>query len=230
MSVSTNNINSADRGNLAVALIGGATAQSYDAVGMQALSLNVAPELTGIEYIALASNADTATPSLESSRQFHEKETHEPLVLNQAFGEFNPGFGADESISSLVMIENQTTFVPELLSRYEDFDQRIDGFFNSPAASVDPLSGETSTDSVLEVSGDMFSLADFLAEAIQQTQSSQAGFENSFDSGGQGQLVESVGLIHELLGSVGQPIGAFAVPSIGASLTHSYDESLYSFQ
>lgn len=286
MSGYINSIYSADRGNQAVALIGGATAQSYDAVGMQIQPPTLVPELPGTEYIASVSPADAATQKPDSSRQFIDNDAPDSLVVKQMQGVAGQVFAQEEQTIPMALVEDQTNFVPELLSRYQNLEQPVDGLLNTPLTNVEVLSAEAATDDLADSSSDLFSLNDFLAEVIQQAQSSQAEFENSFDGSKQneirdfidltsgelastlrtglqenvagvprkalGEVVDVAGfdgldfvtepvfaidyfgesavVINELLGVVTQPIGAFALPSIGASLANPQDEFLSSLQ
>ena len=185
----------------AVALLGGATAQSYSAV-----SLNVSPVAPDLQH----ADASLPTPDptdksagsdTESTLQSLEKlfiDTFSPVVTSRPVSSNTP----EE------LIELPNGFVqpdiqnPELMSRFEGSSLEDEGTFGIQQTG---FSGTTLiTDELPEALGTVgtgFSLLDFIEQAIAQAEASQQEFGETFDGGRQGEF-------RELLVDTGMAVGS----------------------
>lgn len=188
MSGFTQNIYDADRSSQSIALIGGATAQSYDVVGLQAPRSSVVPDLSIVEYSTTDSSPDNVSGSVNILNSFQEKDLLSALPLKQDAPATSQVLAQEEQTSAVDLIESFNISQPELMSRYQDFEQTLDGFSVSPEFNGGTLNSVASDSLDGGTENNTFSLIDFLAEIIERAQSDQAEFENSFDGSRQSEI------------------------------------------
>lgn len=185
----------------AIALLGGATAQSYSAV-----SLNVSP-------LALDSQeVDASAPSFPFTDKSTRSETE---VASQSLEKFvtdasapllagrSTTLNVTEELSALPgdLVEPDIQN-PELMSRFEDSTVESEG---SSGVQQIALSGTTLiADDSIEAPSSVsagFSLLDFIEQAIAQAEASQQEFDETFDGSRQGEF-------RELLVDTGTAVGS----------------------
>ncbi len=191
-----------DQTNQAIALLGGATAQSYNAVSLNAspVSLDSRQLDTGspLSYLAeknARSDIEIASQSLE---KFVADTPAPSLVVRPSI--LNVAEELSERPDTLLATDTQN---PELMSRFEGaFQGEESGAVfqqtgSSPAAS---LSADDSSDALTTNSAG-FSLLDFIEQAIAQAEASQQEFDETFDGSRQGEF-------RELLVDAGTALGS----------------------
>lgn len=188
MSGFTQNIYDADRSSQSIALIGGSTAQSYDVVGLQAPRSSVVPDLSIVEYSVTDPSPDNASGRVDILNSFQDKDLLSALPLKQDAPATSQVFAQEEQTSAVDLIDSFNISQPELMSRYQDFEQTLDGFSVSPEFNGGTLNNVTSDNLDGDTENITFSLIDFLAEIIERAQSDQAEFENSFDGSRQSEI------------------------------------------
>lgn len=188
MSGFTQNIYDADRSSQSIALIGGATAQSYDVVGLQAPRSSVVPDLSIVEYFVTDSSSDNVSGSVDFLNSFQEKDLLSALPLKQDAPATSQVLAQEEQTSAVDLIDSFNISQPELMSRYQDFEQTLDGFSVSPEFNGGTLNSVASDNLDGGTENNTFSLIDFLAEIVERAQSDQAEFETSFDGSRQGEI------------------------------------------
>lgn len=188
MSGFTQNIYDADRSSQSIALIGGATAQSYDVVGLQAPRSSVVPDLSTVKYFVTDSSSDNVSGRVDVLNSFQEKDLLLAPPLKQDAPATSQVLAQEEQTSAVDLIESFNISQPELMSRYQDFEQTLDGFSVSPEFNGGTLNSVASDNLDGGTENNTFSLIDFLAEIIERAQSDQAEFETSFDGSRQGEI------------------------------------------
>lgn len=188
MSGFTQNIYDADRSSQFIALIGGATAQSYEVVGLQAPRPSVVPDSSIEEYSVTDSSSDNASGRVDILNSFQEKDLPLALSLKQDAPATSQVFAQEEQTSAVDLIESFNISQPELMSRYQDFEQSLDGFSVSPEFNGGTLNSVALDNLDGGAENNTFSLIDFLAEIVERAQSDQADFKNSFDGSRQGEI------------------------------------------
>ncbi|WP_275270687.1 hypothetical protein [Limnobacter sp. P1] len=207
-----------DQTNQAIALLGGATAQSYSAV-----SLNVSPVTLNLPNadeslpfyelidISVQSNAESTSQSLE--RLLFDSHTT-VVTLRSVFS--NTSEEPSELPNGFVGSDVQN---PELLSRFEGSsleDESTFGIQQSGFSSASLIADESLE--TLTTGGAGFSLLDFIEQAVAQAEASQPEFSDTFDGGWQGEFREL------LMDAVAQPIGSIALPQAGPLLADPREE------
>lgn len=190
-----------DQTNQAIALLGGATAQSYNVV-----SLNVSPATLDLQH----ADADLSSSELtEKSPGIHSEaaslsleklfvDTSAPLPTARPLP-LSASEELNESSSGFVEPEVQN---PELMSRFEGSSLDDEGSLGILQAGV--LATTLGSDESAETmsTGSMtFSLLDFIEQAIAQAEASQQEFGETFDGSRQGEF-------RELLVDAGRELGS----------------------
>lgn len=189
----SSNVYGADRVNQAVAVLGGATAQSYGAVGLNKPVLESEHFGAAQESVVALLTQDQAliSPDSVSAMVKPFADSPGPVVALSPFA--NVVF--DEQFESPVFTPSDSSQDSDLMSRFDAVETEL----SVGAGIVTPQNGAV---------GDVDSLADgisananssllsFLEEVIAQAQASQEEFNGSLDGDNQG-------AIRELLGGIG---------------------------
>lgn len=190
-----------DQTNQAIALLAGATAQSYNVV-----SLNISRTTPDLQYaVADLSSSESTEKSLaihsEAALQSLEKlfvDTSAPLPTARPLP-FSASEELSESPSGFVGPEVQN---PELMSRFEDSSLDGEGSLGILQAGVlaTTLGSDESTET-MSTGSTTFSLLDFIEQAIAQAEASRQEFGETFDGSRQGEF-------RELLVDAGRELGS----------------------
>lgn len=227
----SNNIYSADRVNQSVAMLGGATAQSYGVVGLNKPAVDTAPVAVVQELIANGPNVDLIHFDSDSATAAFKPFVDSSSLL--AMLSAPVGVALDEQFEPAVFSQTATVEGSELMSRYELIETEFPvpfgfGIVQNPAVvDVDVLPEGSTTNA-------SSSLLSFIEEVIAQAQASQVQFNNSLDDGRQGFVRESIDSlgseiravlpINDALELAITPIGSFSLPPLGSTLANSQDE------
>lgn len=238
-----------DQTNQAIALLGGATAQSYSAVG-----LNTSPAALGLQNVGASlhfsdlidvsarNNAESTSQSLE--RLFIDPSI--PVVTSQPVSS-----STAEELSELPNSYVQPVIQnPELISRFEDSSLDDEGVFGAQQTGFPggSLIADESPE-ILANGGLGFSLLDFIEQAIAQSETSQQEFGDTLDGSHQNEFREflmdtgmelldpiaepllgvdyyakSAEVLNGLMDAVAQPIGSIALPQVGPLLADPREE------
>lgn len=190
-----------DQTNQSIAILGGATAQSYGAVSLNALPIvpdsqnaDVGSPFANVTDTSIRS--DSATISQTPEKFFVDTSASFANVRTAAS---NLPEDLSESPDSFIEsnIEN-----PDLISRFESSALEDEGLPNVQQTVVpgSTLNAEDPLD-VIEPGGSVFSLLDFIEQAIAQAEASQQEFGDTFDGSRQGEF-------RELLVDTGMALGS----------------------
>lgn len=239
MSGISNNFHDSDRANQAIALLGGATAQSYNSV-----SLNFVPAFADLltldkDYTAVEPTdqwpgnvvGDSTWFSVEKQLMDSVSDTTELLP--------SLGLNSDDGKIQSVDINQQPSQDPELMSRYEESLGESSGGL-SGLVQTGNASANSDSEATTELVGGGaigFSLFDFIEQAVAQAQEPQDEFPEAFDGSRQGEFrelvvdtsAESVELLNGLLGTLALPIGSVALPQVGPLIAAPHEELLAYF-
>ncbi|MCR2747702.1 hypothetical protein [Limnobacter parvus] len=201
MSGFTNSIYNADRVGQSIALLGGATADAYSAVGLQSWHAHTEFTSQFIDPSPWTNIASTMRQNIEviTAPAPGLSAVSEPTTkLASNVAQFS---SPDELANFLPATQQPSTFDAELLSRYESFESFLD---SAPTQSLGgvletPFAATAASDSAGS-EREAFSLLDILAEAIERAKESQSEFENTFDGSRQSS-------VREFLESTGSDLG-----------------------
>jgi hypothetical protein len=177
----------------AIALLGGATAQSYGAVSLNVsqATLDSLPLDPGTppSYLAHKNTRSDVEVTSQSSEKFVADTSAPSLIARPSI--LNVMEELSELPDTLLASDTQN---PELMSRFEGaFQGEETGAVAqqiglSPGA---PLSAEESSEALTTNSAG-FSLLDFIEQAIAQAEASQQEFDDTFDGSRQGEFRELI--------------------------------------
>lgn len=188
-----NNIYSADRINQSVAVLGGATAQSYGAVGLSKPSFDTENFSTVLDQVA-------NVPAEGVTHDSHSRMSEAPNPVNSSsslLSSLNSSSGSafDESFESPDFSRTNEVRDSELISRFEATETESPAAFGlSSAQTVTAVDTETSAEGGAVSAGS--TLLGFLEQVIAQAEASQAEFSGSFDGDRQSSirdLIENFG-------------------------------------
>lgn len=188
-----NNIYSADRINQSVAVLGGATAQSYGAVGLRKPSFDTENFSTVLDQVA-------NIPAEGVTHDSHSRMSEAPNPVNSSsslLSSLNSSSGSafDESFESPDFSRTNEVRDSELISRFEATETESPAAFGlSSAQTVTAVDTETSAEGGAVSAGS--TLLGFLEQVIAQAEASQAEFSGSFDGDRQSSirdLIENFG-------------------------------------
>lgn len=191
-----------DQTNQSIAILGGATAQSYSAVSLNAslaaFEAQQAEMSTSLAYVTDKSNrSDTQITSQPLEKFIGDIPA---ALLPSRLSPLNIAEDLSELPDALVGADIQN---PELMSRFEGaFQEDESGSVvqqNSLPSSV--LSSADNSSEILSTGSAGFSLLDFIEQAISQAQASQQEFDETFDGSRQGEF-------RELLVDTGSALGS----------------------
>lgn len=191
-----------DQTNQSIAILGGATAQSYSAVSLNAslaaFEAQQAEMSTSLAYVNDKSNrSDTQITSQPLEKFIGDIPA---ALLTSRLSPLNIAEDLSELPDALVGADIQN---PELMSRFEGaFQEDESGSVvqqNSPPSSV--LSSADNSSEILSTGSAGFSLLDFIEQVISQAQASQQEFDETFDGSRQGEF-------RELLVDTGSALGS----------------------
>lgn len=188
-----NNIYSADRINQSVAVLGGATAQSYGAVGLSKPSFDTENFSTVLDQVA-------NVPAEGVTHDSHSRMSQAPNPVNSSsslLSSLNSSSGSafDESFESPDFSRTNEVRDSELISRFEATETESPAAFGlSSAQTVTAVDTDTSAEGGAVSAGS--TLLGFLEQVIAQAEASQAEFSGSFDGDRQSSirdLIENFG-------------------------------------
>lgn len=188
-----NNIYSADRINQSVAVLGGATAQSYGAVGLRKPSFDTENFSTVLDQVA-------NIPAEGVTHDSHSRMSEAPNPVNSSsslLSSLNSSSGSafDESFESPDFSRTNEVRDSELISRFEATETESPAAFGlSSAQTVTAVDTDTSAEGGAVSAGS--TLLGFLEQVIAQAEASQAEFSGSFDGDRQSSirdLIENFG-------------------------------------
>lgn len=188
-----NNIYSADRINQSVAVLGGATAQSYGAVGLSKPSFDTENFSTVLDQVA-------NVPAEGVTHDSRSRMSEAPNPVNSSsslLSSLNSSSGSafDESFESPDFSRTNEVRDSELISRFEATETESPAAFGlSSAQTVTAVDADTSAEGGAVSAGS--TLLGFLEQVIAQAEASQAEFSGSFDGDRQSSirdLIENFG-------------------------------------
>lgn len=228
------NIQGVERLNQSVAVLGGATAQSYSAENLFSQA-DLATELSApilwsagdIEEFGSGMAYDFSNPALEKSLLEDAVPPAGPVSVQPSMLEGQP--------SLPVVTEDVVGAVSEMMSRFQEFEQSSTSGLNVLPAGESGDSGESES---LDTTIDGFLLSDFLAEIVEQAEESQEEFGSKFDGESQIDLLDPLTdplltfnydggpavLIDSVLDFAVQSISSASFPSIGPLVSNQQDE------
>ncbi|WP_394673664.1 hypothetical protein [Limnobacter sp.] len=229
-----------DQTNHAVALLGGATAQSYSVVSLNALSaaLDVANAGSGLAQL------ETTIKSIQSEVEYTSQAVDNSFV-DSSLGQQSNRFASltmNDELSDLpsgfvgMGIQN-----PELMSRFDEFSVENESDFDAQQSDLPgaALSPEDSSESLAsDVNG--FSFFGFIEQAIAQAEASQQDFGDTFDGSRQGEFREFLvntgmeldsgvrGFLQENVAGVGRDLLSSAIDATGVDVLDPVADPLLS--
>ncbi|WP_159568372.1 hypothetical protein [Limnobacter sp. 130] len=229
-----------DQTNHAVALLGGATAQSYSVVSLNTLSaaLDVPDAGSGLAQL------ETTIKSIQSEVEYTSHAVDKSFV-DSSLGQQSNRFASltmNDELSDLpsgfvgMGIQN-----PELMSRFDEFSVENESDFDaqqleSPGAALSPE--DSSEGLASDVNG--FSFFDFIEQAIAQAEASQQDFGDTFDGSRQGEFREFLvntgmeldsgvrGFLQENVAGVGRDLLSSAIDATGVDVLDPVADPLLS--
>lgn len=234
----SNNIYGADRINQSIAVLGGATAQSYGAVGLSKPASHTEFYVALLDLEVNVSVEDEAHASPDSASPVIK-----PFIdLSTLVSELRlPAFAVlDEQFDSPVFSRASAVQDSELMSRFDAEQTELPAGLGV-GATQNSKAGDTDADAA-PVPNSRDSLLSFIEQVIEQAQTSSDEFNGSLDGGRQDtvpDLIEDLGgepvlavdyfgesaaLINGVLDLAVQPIGSLSLPPVGPILANPRDE------
>lgn len=233
----SNNIYGADRINQSIAVLGGATAQSYGAVGLSKpashtefyvalLDLETNVSVEDEAHASPDSASPVIKPFIDPSNLVSELRLPAVAVLDEQFE--SPVFSRASAVQN-----------SELMSRFDAEQTELPAGLGV-AETQNSKAGDTDADAPVPNSSD--SLLSFIEQLIEQAQASSDEFNGSLDGGRQHtvrDLIEDLGSepvlavdyfgesaasINGVLDLAVQPIGSLSLPPVGPILANPRDE------
>lgn len=223
MSSFTNNIYGADRAHQSVAVLGGATAQSYGAVGLSKPPV----ELEQILLQTMVVEGVYSEPLASVDADVGQVSTKSVLEAVQ----FTPASRVSIPVSAEELPETVPVFPdsmpesnPDLMSRYESTDSEIPVLSSVGSIQSFPA-GENESGSDGAAASASASLLSFIEQVIAQAQASQNQFNGSLDGQRQGSIIDQLDeLASGLAEFSAQPIGSLAAPQLDSAIANLQDE------
>ena len=202
MSSFTNNIYGADRINQSFAILGGATAQSYGAVGLNKPSTDVESFSTVLDQVT-----NMPSEGLPSDSPLGVTSALNPLISSTSFASMltlPSGMASDEQFESSQFSQTNAARDSELMSRFEAVEPELPASFGVLTAQT-VMAGDV--ESIIEGASASTgsTLLDFLEQLISQAEASQAEFNGSLDGDRQSSIRD---LIENVAGDTGSTLRA----------------------